>query len=51
MTRTLDRTTPLRRLALAALAGLLLGVTGCNTVHGFGEDMQHLGGAISNSAK
>jgi len=27
-------------LALATLSG-------CNTVHGFGEDIQHLGGAIS----
>ncbi|MBN3759137.1 entericidin A/B family lipoprotein [Paraburkholderia sp. Tr-20389] len=30
---------------------MLLGLAGCNTVHGFGEDLQHLGGSISNEAK
>ena len=33
------------------LAGLLLGLAGCNTVHGFGEDMSHLGNSISNTAE
>jgi len=46
----IDRNAFLRRFALAALAGLLLGLAGCNTVHGFGEDLQHLGGSISNKA-
>ncbi|WP_446717682.1 entericidin A/B family lipoprotein [Erwinia sp. OLCASP19] len=26
-------------------------LSGCNTFHGFGEDVQHLGGAISHAAK
>ncbi|MBP0592073.1 entericidin A/B family lipoprotein [Paraburkholderia sp. LEh10] len=47
----IDRIALVRRFALAALAGLLLGLAGCNTVHGFGEDLQHLGGAISEKAK
>jgi len=28
---------------------LLASLSGCNTVHGFGEDIQHLGGAISKA--
>ncbi|MDH2423450.1 entericidin A/B family lipoprotein [Cobetia amphilecti] len=32
----------------ALLFGLLLG--GCNTVEGFGEDLEHLGGSIEESA-
>jgi len=28
---------------------LLASFSGCNTVHGFGEDIQHLGGAISHA--
>ena len=31
-------------------AAMCLGLSGCNTVHGFGEDLQHLGGSISNKA-
>jgi len=41
----------LRRLALGSLAAALLGLAGCNTVHGFGEDMQHLGNSISSHAE
>ena len=51
MMKRIDRGTLLHRVALAALAGLLFGLAGCNTVHGFGEDLQHLGGAISNKAE
>lgn len=29
---------------------ILLSLNGCNTFRGFGEDVQHLGGAISRSA-
>ena len=28
---------------------VLASLSGCNTVHGFGEDIQHLGGAISRA--
>ncbi|WP_433695726.1 entericidin A/B family lipoprotein [Paraburkholderia phenoliruptrix] len=51
MMNNVNRTTLLRRFALGALAGLLLGLTGCNTVHGFGQDMSHLGNSISNHAE
>ncbi|HEY3596292.1 MAG TPA: entericidin A/B family lipoprotein [Paraburkholderia sp.] len=51
MMKNNDRITLLRRFALASFAGLLLGLAGCNTVHGFGEDLQHLGGSISNKAE
>jgi entericidin A len=47
----IDRSVLLRRFALAMLTGLLVGLTGCNTVHGFGQDLQHLGGSISNKAE
>ncbi|MFL9898208.1 entericidin A/B family lipoprotein [Paraburkholderia fungorum] len=50
MMKSMNRTTLLRRFALGTLAGLLLGLAGCNTVHGFGEDMSHLGNSISNHA-
>jgi entericidin A len=43
--------TLLRRVALAALAGLLLGLAGCNTVNGMGQDMSAVGHSISNAAK
>ena len=46
----IDHVVILRRFALATLAGLLLGLAGCNTVNGFGVDLQHLGGSISNKA-
>ncbi|HMC44701.1 entericidin A [Burkholderia sp. D7] len=29
---------------------VVAGVAGCNTVHGFGEDLHHLGNSISNAA-
>ena len=51
MMRSTIRITWLRRLALGSLAVALLGLTGCNTMHGFGEDLQHLGGSISNHAE
>ena len=51
MTNAQHRITLLRRIALAACAGLLLGVAGCNTVHGFGEDVRSVGNSISNAAK
>ncbi|RLR17685.1 entericidin A/B family lipoprotein [Sodalis-like symbiont of Bactericera trigonica] len=38
----------IRFLLLAALA--LTAWAGCNTTRGFGEDVQHLGGAISRVA-
>ncbi|CAM3597589.1 entericidin [Rouxiella silvae] len=28
---------------------MLASLSGCNTVHGFGEDVSHLGGAISRA--
>ncbi|AKG69441.1 MULTISPECIES: entericidin A/B family lipoprotein [Serratia] len=36
-------------LAVVSLL-LLMSLSGCNTFRGFGEDVQHLGGAISRSA-
>ena len=38
------------KLIAAALFMTCL-VSACNTFHGFGEDVQHLGGAISHAAK
>ncbi|MDR5800958.1 entericidin A/B family lipoprotein [Caballeronia sp. LZ001] len=40
-------------LSLVVAAGCLLTLTlaGCNTMHGFGEDLQHLGNSIGNAAK
>lgn len=36
---------------LVAIALLMTGaLSACNTFHGFGEDVQHLGGAISRAA-
>ncbi len=46
----MNRMATLRRFVLAAFAGLSLGLAGCNTVHGFGQDMSHLGNSISNHA-
>jgi entericidin A len=34
----------------AVLAAMLLGAAGCNTMEGFGEDLQALGGAMSDKA-
>ncbi|WP_207004699.1 entericidin A/B family lipoprotein [Trinickia mobilis] len=39
-----------RRAALFALAGALLGLAGCNTVAGFGQDMSDAGHAIKKAA-
>jgi len=40
-----------RFLAGFGLAALLLaGASGCNTLEGFGEDLQNTGGAISDAA-
>ncbi|AVJ15926.1 MULTISPECIES: entericidin A/B family lipoprotein [Serratia] len=36
-------------LAVISLT-LLLSLSGCNTFRGFGQDVQHLGGAISRGA-
>jgi len=36
-------------LLVTFLLSLLL--SGCNTARGFGEDIQHLGGAIERAAK
>ncbi len=41
-----------KRAKLIALALVVAsGLSGCNTFHGFGEDVSHLGGAISRAAK
>jgi len=39
-----------RIAALVALAGLVLGVTACNTVEGAGKDVKATGGAIEKAA-
>jgi predicted small secreted protein len=36
--------------ALAALVGMVFGIGGCNTVQGFGQDMQAGGRAIERAA-
>jgi entericidin A len=41
----------LKVLALITASGLLLGLAGCNTVHGMGQDIEKAGSAISNAAK
>jgi predicted small secreted protein len=38
-----------RVLLILALAGLLLGVFGCNTVKGIGKDIESLGNAMSDA--
>ena len=40
-----------RRSALLALAGVLLGLAGCNTMAGFGQDMSDAGHAIKKAAE
>ncbi|MGG1949138.1 entericidin A/B family lipoprotein [Trinickia sp. NRRL B-1857] len=40
-----------RRAALLALAGALLGLAGCNTMAGFGQDMSDAGHAIKKAAE
>lgn len=39
-----------RFVILLASIMAVAGVAGCNTVHGFGEDLHHLGNSISNAA-
>lgn len=36
-------------IVLAVL--VMSALSGCNTFHGFGEDVSHLGGAISHAAQ
>lgn len=38
-----------KRIAVSLL--ITSALSACNTFHGFGEDVQHLGGAISHAAK
>ncbi|PLR42771.1 hypothetical protein CYR40_19270 [Chimaeribacter arupi] len=41
----------LKKIWLAALSFVVLAaLSGCNTARGFGEDVQHLGSAISHIA-
>lgn len=41
-----------KRAKLIVLALLVTSaLSACNTFHGFGEDVSHLGGAISRAAK
>lgn len=35
----------------AALAAALFALSGCNTVHGFGQDLEKAGETISGAAK
>ncbi|KKL30225.1 entericidin [Burkholderia contaminans FFH2055] len=39
-----------RRLAALALAGLVFGLAGCNTVRGFGQDVNAAGNALQRAA-
>ncbi len=40
----------LKKIMLMVVSMMVLtSLSGCNTVHGFGEDIQHLGGAISRA--
>ncbi|WP_396330978.1 entericidin A/B family lipoprotein [Burkholderia anthina] len=39
-----------RLVAALALAGLGFGLAGCNTVHGFGEDVNAAGNALQRAA-
>jgi len=40
----------LKKIILIVVSVMVLAsLSGCNTVHGFGEDIQHLGGAISRA--
>jgi predicted small secreted protein len=42
--------TMLKRMLFIVVSVLILTtLSGCNTVHGFGQDVQHLGGAISRA--
>ncbi|AEF43508.1 Entericidin EcnAB [Serratia sp. AS12] len=45
------RLSMMKKTLLAVISLLLLvSLSGCNTFRGFGEDVQHLGGAISRTA-
>jgi entericidin A len=46
----MNTSTFLRRTVLLALAGMLVGLAGCNTVAGFGQDMDDAGHAIKKAA-
>jgi predicted small secreted protein len=37
--------------ALAALVGLVIGIGGCNTIQGIGQDLQAGGRAVEKAAK
>lgn len=39
-----------RLIAIALLSGFALGLAGCNTIHGAGEDVQKGGQAIQGAA-
>jgi entericidin A len=41
----------IRSLGIASFAALLFGVAGCNTVEGFGEDVQSAGESIEETAE
>jgi entericidin A len=41
----------IRSLGIASIAALLFGVAGCNTVEGFGEDVQSAGEEIEETAE
>ena len=38
------------RLMVAAMLVASVSLAGCNTVAGFGKDLEHLGGSIDNAA-
>lgn len=40
----------IRNLGAASIAALLLGLAGCNTVEGLGEDIESAGDAIEDEA-
>lgn len=43
--------TVVRNLVLAALAGVTLMLAGCNTISGFGRDVEAAGDAVSDTAE
>ncbi|CAI1835548.1 entericidin A [Serratia liquefaciens] len=48
---TLGRISMIKKALLVVVSLLILmSLSGCNTFRGFGEDVQHLGGAISRTA-
>jgi predicted small secreted protein len=40
----------MKRLAVLALAVLMIALTGCNTMRGFGQDMEKAGEAIQKKS-